>query len=303
MNFIKKYWDIISGLITGIVVTAASSFDLYILQVSYSIIILLLVSIGFWRIVKQSIDKNKNNKKERKPTVIDNMVDGQSSVKAVNLATNPTKFSEKLGKTILDILKGGIKLMKKFLEWLDKFKGYILTIALGLLTCIEMCGGYINQLFGGVLEYNGVEILPLVTLILTAIVGCLSNGFTKEQRAKIKALFTKSTTDELVQSEIKKTIKEDTSKLKEYNVILSNQEAELANLQSQLTTAKNTHKARETMFNMMPPIATSEDVRLAANEVSSIEVKIEAKKREIEDTNNSIGILTTKIDALKSQLS
>lgn len=294
----KKYWDIISGIVSGVIIIIASNFDLYIIQISYSILILLLVSIGFFRIIKQSVDKYK-----RERTVIDDIVDCQSSIKVVNLATNPVKTSETLGRKLLNIIKGGIQIMTKVLNWLDKFKGYILTVALGILTCIEMCGGYINELCGEALVYNGVEVLPLVTLVLTAVVGCLSNPYDKTKRAKIKALFTKSTTDELVQAEIKKSIKEDTANLKEYKAVLSNQESELENLKSLLVSAKNTHKAKEEMCNMMPQLATAEDVRLAAIAVSSIESQIVAKQTEIEATKNSINTLNTKINALKSQLS
>ena len=303
MKLLKKYWDILGGTITGVLLAVVARFELTTVQLYYSIIILILVSIGVFKIIKQAIENQlKKKPKDRKHNIVDDMVEAQRPVKAIRLATQPLNEGEKLGKLILITMRGAKRAMKKIRELFDKFKGYLLTIALGVLTVIEMCGGYINDLMGEALTINEIEILPIITLGCTVIVGLVSNGFTKEQRDKIKALFQKSTTNELVLAEIKKSIKENDAKLKEFNKILIAKETELATLEAQLEGAKNTHEAKQEMFKMVPQLATAEDVQLAANEVVGIEAKIVEKKAEIESTQKSITNLTTTINALKNQL-
>ena len=303
MRFIKKYWDIIGGTLTGVLLAFVAKFELITVQLYYSIIILILVSIGVFKIIKQAIENQlKKKPRDRKHNIVDDMVDAQRPVKAISLAQQPLREGEKLGKLILTTMRGAKRAMKKLKELFDKFKGYLLTIALGILTVIEMCGGFINDLMGEALTVNGVEILPIITLGCTIVVGLVSNGYTKDQRDKIKTLFQKSTTNELVLAEIKKSIKENDAKLKEFNKILIAKETELATLEAQLEGAKNTHEAKQEMFKMVPQLATAEDVQLAANEVVNIEAKIVEKKTEIESTQKSITNLTTTINALKNQL-
>ncbi len=299
--FIKKYWDIITGIAAGLGLAIIVEFELESLQRCYSVIILILVTIGVLRIVKQAVEKNKK-RKERKPTIIDDMVDKQKCVQAVSLAQEPTKIGEKMGNLIITLWEVAKKVMKKIKEFLDKFKGYILTFALMALTIIEMCGGFINDLCGGVLTVNGVELLPVITLALTVIVGLLSNTYSTEQMAQIKALFSKSTTNELVKEEIKKTIKEKSAQVTQFNKVLANKQHELANYESELETLNNTHEAKKEMFEMIPQLATAEDVQIAANKVVDCQAKIAEKTKEIEETQVSIKNLTTAINALKSQL-
>lgn len=299
LKIILKYWDIITGLFLGLVVAATTQFNLEKIQLIYSIFILMLVSIGCFRIIKQSIEKNKKIKRNN---IIDALVDTQKPIKALNLAQDPSKEGQKLGEAILNFLKGAKIIMKKIKEFFTKFKGFILALALAILSIVEMCGGFINEMLGDALVINGVKIIPLITIVAATIVGCISNGYTKEQRDKIKALFSKSTTNELVTAEIKKTLKENETKLKEFNKVLLTQENALANLESQLVTAKNTHNAKVEMFNMKPQLATEEDVQLAANEKVNIEAAINEKKQEISKTKASIEKITLTISALKEQL-
>lgn len=192
--------------------------------------------------------------------------------------------------------------MEKIKVFFDKFKGYLLTFALAVLTAVEMCGGFINDLFGGALVVGGIEVIPFVTLAATVVVGILSNGYTTEQKAKIKALFSKSSANELVFQEIKKSIKETKTKLTEFNKVLAQKNAELEALQGELRTAQNTYEAKTEMANMTPKLATAEDVQLAKNAVVACEAKIADKKQEIADTQKTIKKLNTTLSALQSQL-
>ena len=299
MAMIKRYWDIICGIIAGAIIALAAKFQLEIVQKCYSIIILFIVCIGFFRIIKQEVGKKIN---ERKHNVIDAIVDAQKPIKAVMLAESPTKVGEGLGKKLIIISRGSKIIMEKLKVFFSKFKGYMLTIALALLGVIEMCGGFINELCGGVLVVNGIEILPIVTLGCVVVVGLASNTFTKEQAEKVKALFSKSSTNEIVQVEIKKTIKEKSAQLAQFNKTLTVQQHELSNLQSELESLNNTLAAKKEMNLMAVPLATEDDVRVAAEAVEACLKKIADKQAEIAETQTVIETTTTMIAALRTQL-
>lgn len=282
----------------GMLMSVVAKFHLEKIQLCYSVIILILVSIGVLRIVKQSLEtRNKN-----RHSLVDQMVDGQKPIKAISIAQNPTKDGEMLGKLFIKLLEEVKKIMKKLKTFWDKFKGILLSIALGILTVVEMCGGYLNDLCGDKLVIKGVEVIPFITLVSAIVVGIISNGWTKEQKEKIKALFSKSSTNELVQAEIKKTVKADEEKVKEFKKVLATKNTELDNLNTEYETKKNTLSAKREMAVMTPRLATDEDVHLADIAVTEVEEKIRIKKSEIAEVENSIANLNSTIEALKSQL-
>lgn len=296
--FFKKYWDIIGGILAGLGIAVISRFELGVVQLCYSVIILIIVCIGILRLIKQETSK----KNDRKHTAIDAVVDSQKPIKAICLAQSPVEEGEKIGKKLLSFW-GGLKPMKdKIKNFFGKFKGYMLTFALTVLSVVELCGGFINTALGGALTIKGVEVLPLVTLLCAVTVGAISNGFTKEQRDKIKALFSKSNTNELVLAEIKKQVKEKTAQLAQFNKALNTQEHEMANLESELEALVNALEAKKEMFAMVPQLATNEDVQLATNAVTECKAKILAKVDEIRKTEATIDTLTTTINALRNQL-
>lgn len=303
---LKQYGDIIGGIVIGILMAVMAKFQLYKIQLCYSIIILILLSIGFFRIIKQAVEQACENRKKRKKTVIDKVIDGQTSVKAVRMALHPTEDGEVLGELTIKLWEGLKGIMKNFLNKLkvffDKFKGIMLSLALMVLTIVESYGGFINNLCGGELVVCGRELVPFVTLLASVVVGIISNGWTKDQKEKIKALFSRSSTDEIVHAEIKKTLKENEAKVKEFNKVLSTKKTELDNLQAELEARKNTHSAKVEMSRMTPKLATDEDVQLALIAVKNAEKVIEEKKKEILDVETTIANLTSTISALKSQL-
>ena len=298
--FIKNYWDIIGGILAGLSISIASNFKLEIVQLCYSVIILIIVCIGILRLVKQEVDKKR--KTARKHNVVDNIVDGQKPIRAISLAQSPTQEGEKIGRQII-LLWGVTKPMReKVKNFFAKFKGYMLTVALAVLTAVEMCGGFINDAFGGMLVINGVAVLPMATLSCAVVVGIVSNGYTRDQQEKIKALFSKSNTNELVLAEIKKTIITKSKQLAEFKKVLTTQEHELANLESELETLGNALQAKREMYTMVPRLATAEDVQLANNAVSECNARIAEKKKSIAETKDTVENLTTTINALRNQL-
>lgn len=300
-DLVKKYWELLSGLVVGLALSIMSRYDNEIVRLVYSDIVITLSCIGLFRLIRQAIERERK-RKQRDRTVIDGLVDGLPVIKAINFAQEPTKEGEKLRKLFITLWEVKNYIMKKLKEFFGKYKGYLLTVLLGVLTALEQYGGFINQLFGGALVINGVAVLPYVTLLLTLIVGILSNGYTKEQKEKIVALFSKSTTDELVHAEIKKQLKENTAKLSQFMKILSTKESELANYNSELETLKNTYCAKKEMFGMTPQLATEDDVLLAVNGVRDCEQKIANKEAEIEEVKASVSNLETLVKALKSKL-
>ena len=295
----KKYWDILSGLVAGITFAVLANFQLEKIQLCYSIIILILVSIGVFRFIKQSTDKNK---KERKHTLIDDMVDNQPPVKSISLAQDPTKEGERVGELLLTTMVGGRKAMKKIKELWDKYKGYLLSIALGVLTLVEDYGSYINAVFDGKLVLWGYEVVPVLTLVAAVVVGIISNGYTKDDKVKIKALLAVASDEKLVHDEIKKTIKSDKEQLAEFKKTLANEEKELIELEKQKAAAISTHQAKQKMLGMTPQLATPADVAQAHDNVLDIVAKINTKTSEIVTTKQIISDLETTINALKTQL-
>lgn len=295
----KKYWDIISGVAAGISMAVLANFELTKIQLCYSIIILILVSIGVFRFIKQSTDKNK---KERKHTLIDDMVDNQPPVKSISLAQDPTKEGERVGELLLTTMVGGRKAMKKIKELWDKYKGYLLSIALGVLTLVEDYGSYINAVFDGKLVLWGYEVVPVLTLVAAVAVGIISNGYTKDDKVKIKALLAVACDEKLVHDEIKKTIKSDKEQLAEFKKTLANEEKELLELEKQKAAAISTHQAKQKMLGMTPRLATPADVAQAHDNVLDIVAKINTKTSEIVTTKQIISDLETTINALKTQL-
>lgn len=302
-DLVEKYWDLIIGFIVGLGLSVMAHSNSETVRMLYSVIILVLACMGLFRFIRQSIDKRRaKHRANREHNLLDGMVDNLITVKAISLAQEPTKVGENAGKLFIKILEVKKDIMKGLKQFFDKYKGYLLTIVLGVLTVVEHYGGYINEICKGSLTVKGVEVLPIVTLVCTILVGILSNGYTKEQKEKIKALFSRSSTNELVHAEIKKKLKENSNKLSQFNKILSTKETELENLKSELEGLENSYNAKGEMYTMTPQLATEEDVKLALNAVMDCRVKIDNKTAEIEEYKATVSNLATTISALKSQL-
>jgi hypothetical protein len=300
-DLVKKYWDLFIGFIVGLALSIMSRSDNEIVRWVYSDILIVLASVGLFRFIRQAIDQERK-KKQRERTMIDGVVDSLAVIKVINFAQEPTKEGNKIKKLFITLWGGKNYIMKKLKELFDKYKGYLLTVVLGVLTAVEQYGGFINQLFGGVLVFNGVAVLPVITLALTIVVGLLSNGYSKEQVEKIKALSSKSTTNELVAAEIKKQLKDNTTKHTQFVKIVSTKESELADLNSELEGHKNRYFAKKEMYGMTPQLATAEDVNIAANAVKECESKISNKEAELADARINVSNLEATINALKSKL-
>lgn len=297
IRIIRENWDIIVGGGIGVVLTVLSDFKLQKIQLCYSVIILILASIGIVRVFKQALDKRYKRKEH---SIIDAVLDSNKTIKVIGNAEAFEEEGERVGRTIINIM--GVTKMGKFKEFFSKFKGYMLTIVLTLLTILEMCSGYINELCGGTLTVKGVEVLPIATLVLAIIVGMLSNGFSSEQIKTLKSLAGNKVTNGLVVAEMKKNIKANEEKLSQLNKEYKLKIKELKELEVDIVDAKNTYEALTQMEKMIPQLATAEEVKLASNEIVNVQTEINAKKKEINEVGENIKILETTINAIKAQL-
>lgn len=120
LNLIKKYWDLFSGTILGLMLSAFVSFKIEKIQLIYSVIILVLLCIGLFKVVKNSVTKSM----KRKKIMIDRIVENQKPMKAIIMAQNPTKQGEELAEVLIDTMKGGKIIMKKIKDvfiWIGKY--------------------------------------------------------------------------------------------------------------------------------------------------------------------------------------
>lgn len=307
-NLIKKYIDIFGGFIGALFISILARFKLYTIQLISSIIILILVCIGVCKLIKNSIEtrqldeNNKKRKKKRKKIVVDKMVDSRQEMKAINIAQNPLQQGEELYNAMKKSRKEIKKIMKKIKRFFDRFKGYVLSISLAIVSIISQYGGFIEDLFNGKLIVKGVNIISLVAFIFSIIIGLLSNTYTKEQVLKIRELFTKKPTNQIVMEEIKNQLKISETNRKYTEKQIDNSNVNLDNLSKELEQAKNIYNAKIEMLNMTPQLATEEDVKNALSKVNEINSKIEKTKNEIIELEKKLFAINTNISVYKSRL-
>lgn len=305
-NLIKKYFDIFGGFVLGIILSALAKFKLDRVQLIYSVIILILVCIGLCRLIRITANNNsgkpKRKRKERKRNAIDKVVDSRKEIKAIEIAQNPLKQGEELYVALKESRKDFKKMIKKLEKFFDKFKGWILAISLTVLSIVSQYGGFVDDLFDGKLVVGSVNIISLITLISAVVVGLLSDTHTKEQIIKIKEMFKKTTTNEIVIQEIKNQIKTNTNIVKELEKKIENENIVLDGYEKELEQAKNTYNAKIEMLNMIPQLATESDVQIALDKVNDINVKIDIKKNEIVELEKKVFAINSTLTALKSRL-
>lgn len=302
-NLIKKYIDIFGGILLSIFLTIIARFELEKIQLMYSVIILMLVCIGVCSVIKKTASNRvKKDKKERKINIIDKIVNSRKEVKAVNIAQNPLKEGEELYIAMKKSRKDIRKVMKKIKRFFDKFKGVILTILLTIISLISEYGGFVEDMFNGKLVIKGVNIISLIALISAVIVGILSNTHTTEQIKKIKELFTKKPSDEIVNEELKNQLKLNEATRKSLEKQIENKNLSIDTFKQELEQAKNVYNAKIEMLNMTPRLATEEDVQNALSKVNEIEEKITKVKNDIIELDKKLFDVNTLITALKNRL-
>lgn len=302
-NLIKKYIDIFGGIILSILLTIIARFKLEKIQLMYSVIILMLVCIGICSVVKKTANNRVNKKKkERKTNIIDKLVNSRKEVKAVNIAQNPLQEGEELYIAMKKSRKDIRKVMKKLKKFFDKFKGWILSISLLVVSLISEYGGFIEKIFNGKLIIKGVNMISLIALICAVVVGLLSDTHTSEQIKKIKELFAKKPSNEIVKEELKNQLKLNETSRKNLEKQIETNNLTIDTFNQELEQAKNVYNAKIEMLNMTPKLATEEDVQNALSKVNEIEGKIAKVKNDIIELDKKLFDVNTLITALKNRL-
>ena len=139
MRFLKEYWDIIIALILAVISGVLTHWEYYQLQLIYIIIMLLFVYVGCIRMLRVIISKPNKKIKEEK---ID--------------STNPAQVGEKrLGELIIELLKGGKKIMekiKKFFKWLWTYRQQLIGLLGALVYALITVYAYVFDKFGWLLQ-------------------------------------------------------------------------------------------------------------------------------------------------------
>lgn len=299
-NLIKRYWDILGGVFSGVGLSVLVEFKLESIQLAYSIIILVLVSIGILRIFKESLEKRKN---KREHNIIDDIVDAQKPMKAIDFANNPTKQGEEIGKTFILTYKEVHSGMEKVKTLWSKYKGLIVSGLTFVLAFIEGHYGIINELCGEYLVFHGIEILPIAFIIISLVVAFLSNTFDKEEwelvLTTIKTFRDKKNDNKALNDELKKIIKENEGVLKGAYKELTTAEHKLATDEATLKNAQNSLDVKTQLY--VSKIIPVSEYNTARESLDKANQEVHKDLQEVERLNKQVGELETKLEELKSK--
>lgn len=156
MQTLKRYWDVFSGVFVGLIYSFIVQWELYKIQLAYSVIILILVIIGFFRF----FIKSKNTKRD----LIDKSLDTQKFTKAIHIAENPCQEGEELGKLVVDTIHGGQKMVK----WISKNRGALIGALIFVYSVLEGIFGFLYQNLPFQLGFN------IVSVCLTVVGGAIT---------------------------------------------------------------------------------------------------------------------------------
>lgn len=250
-NLIKRYWDIFGGAFCGLGLSYMVSWKLTEIQLIYSIIILILVCIGLFKVLKTSIDKQLTKRK----IILDKLVDSQKPMRAIHIANNPTKTGEELAEVLIDTMKGGKKLMEKiknFFIWIKNYWQQILgyigslgTYALYLYALINDKLGFILKMLPDGEEWQlygkiGFGILASLILILSLRNQGKWVGFGSIAQAKEYIENKTKKIESSLSSEAKNNVKKT---VKNYKLELKKVEKSISSFESEIKTIENSIKS------------------------------------------------------------
>ena len=171
LKIIKKYWDILGGTISGIILSIVVHWELVKIQLIYSVIILILVLIGLFKVMLLKYNEVHGSKEKiDHHNAIDKLVDNQKPIKAIRFSQHPTKDGEELGNLIIETTKGS----KQMLKWVKKNKGALVSCLLALLGLLELIFNWLGTYLPFELGFNVVGIL--ITTI-GIVISVLTTGF------------------------------------------------------------------------------------------------------------------------------
>lgn len=171
LKIIKKYWDILGGAISGIILSIVVHWELVKIQLIYSVIILILVLIGLFKVMLLKYNEVHGSKEKiDHHNAIDKLVDNQKPIKAIRFSQHPTQDGEELGNLIIETTKGS----KQMLKWVKKNKGALVSCLVALLGLLELIFNWLGTYLPFELGFNVVGIL--ITTI-GIVISVLTTGF------------------------------------------------------------------------------------------------------------------------------
>ena len=178
---IIKLWNIYGGIILSTFVAWLNNFSRDNMDNITSYLVMTLTFISVLTFFKLVLFKKKSD------GIIDSASLNQSSIKAMKTAIDPLKNGEEIGKTILKTEKILERLGKKIMKWFLKNKGAIITLIGGVITGLEFAFNWLGQYLPSQIGFN---IVAVIEIVLTTVLGCLTSGFGsvefKEKVAMIK---------------------------------------------------------------------------------------------------------------------
>ena len=191
MQTLKKTLEAIGCGVLALMTSFMVHWETPTIQLINSILILILLLIGFCKVVFKRKEPKSNIDKKKQKNLIegfknDNLmrvISKQLPIKVINLSNNPTQEGEQLGEIFIETMKGG----KRFMNWIKLNKGAIISALVILL-------GLLESIFNFLYQYVPIELGFNVVGIALAFIGGLSavltSGFGsskfKEAIAQIK---------------------------------------------------------------------------------------------------------------------
>ena len=156
------------------------------IQLGYSIILLILVIIGLFRF----FFKKNDSKKEK--DIIDKTLERHRITKAIHIAENPCQEGEELGELVIETINGGKQIMK----WISKNKGAIISTLIFIIAVLEGVFNFLCQYLPFDLGFN---VISIALTVAGGAVGAFTSGFGsvkfKELIAQVKDQLNGDTTD------------------------------------------------------------------------------------------------------------
>lgn len=187
LKIIKKYIDILGGIITAAILSLVANWELIKIQLIYSVIILMLVLIGMFKVVIAKYNEIHHLKKQRDSSVVDKLIDNQKPMKAIRFSQKPTKDGEELGQLICETFTKKGTVRKKMIKWIKRNKGALTSCLIAVIGLLELVFGWLVDYIPFPISFNVVGVAITVCALVVSV---LTSGFGstkfKEALAQLK---------------------------------------------------------------------------------------------------------------------
>lgn len=288
LKIIKKYWDILGGAISGIILSIVVHWELVKIQLIYSVIILILVLIGLFKVMLLKYNEVHGSKEKiDHHNAIDKLVDNQKPIKAIRFSQHPTQDGEELGNLIIETTKGS----KQMLKWVKKNKGALVSCLVALLGLLELIFNWLGTYLPFELGFNVVGVL-ITTIGL--IISVLTTGFGSVQFKEAIA-------------QLKDQLNGDKTDLDQINSIKYLERQVLAYSKEVASIEKNIEDLNKKYIHTLEDVKTCQSLGLNLDETTYKEYEeYKAEYKSLQDKLNSkngaLQIYKNKLEQLKASV-